>query len=199
MRRRKDRTPIRYGTHHGEIKFGHIHDDDVQSGVMLRAGVDAGRHYMSMDSTGSPTRKGGTINRCPGTYQVLSGEDVPVGVPGLYFEAESGHLVIRAPNGRIRIDAINIDMRASGSGGDNGVITIDANEKVIVKAPTIDIDSKVSTKVFSEKTVEVIGKSILNIYGGLIDCADGASTVYPSKPSPKVGISLYDNERRLFN
>jgi hypothetical protein len=97
------------------------------------------------------------------------------------------------------MDAINIDMRASGSGGDNGVIVLDANEKIIVKAPTIDIDSKVSTKVFSEKTVEIIGKSILNIYGGLVDCADGASSVYPSKPSPKVGISLYDNERRLFN
>jgi len=199
MPRRKDSTSVRYGTHHGEIKFGHIHDDDVQAGVMLRAGVDAGRHYMSMDSTGSPTRKGGTINRCPGTYQILSGQDVPEDIPGLYFEAESGDIVIKAPNGRIRIEAINIDMRASGSGGNNGVVVIDANEKVIVKAPSIDIDSKVSTKVFSEKTVEVIGKNILNIYGGLVDCADGASSIYPSKPSPKVGISLYENERRLFN
>lgn len=192
MRRREDRTPIRYGTHHGEIKFGHIHNDDVQSGVMLRAGVDAGRHYMSMDSTGSATRKGGTINKCPGTYQVLSGEDVPKDVPGLYFEAESGDVVIRAPKGRIRIEAINIDMRASGTGGSNGVITIDANEKILVKAPAIDIDSKVSTKIFSEKTVELIGSGILNIYGGLIDCADGATSIKGSKGGP------YTNETRLI-
>ena len=192
MRRREDRTPIRYGTHHGEIKFGHIHNDDVQSGVMLRAGVDAGRHYMSMDSTGSATRKGGTINKCPGTYQVLSGEDVPKDIPGLYFEAESGDVVIRAPKGRIRIEAINIDMRASGTGGSNGVITIDANEKILVKAPTIDIDSKVSTKIFSEKTVELIGSGILNIYGGLIDCADGATSIKGSKGGP------YANETRLI-
>jgi hypothetical protein len=192
MRRREDRTPIRYGTHHGEIKFGHIHNDDVQSGVMLRAGVDAGRHYMSMDSTGSATRKGGTINKCPGTYQVLSGEDVPKDVPGLYFEAESGDVVIRAPKGRIRIEAINIDMRASGTGGSNGVITIDANEKILVKAPAIDIDSKVSTKIFSEKTVELIGSGILNIYGGLIDCADGATSIKGSKGGP------YANETRLI-
>ena len=192
MRRREDRTPIRYGTHHGEIKFGHIHNDDVQSGVMLRAGVDAGRHYMSMDSTGSATRKGGTINKCPGTYQVLSGEDVPKDIPGLYFEAESGDVVIRAPKGRIRIEAINIDMRASGTGGSNGVITIDANEKILVKAPAIDIDSKVSTKIFSEKTVELIGSGILNIYGGLIDCADGATSIKGSKGGP------YANETRLI-
>ena len=192
MRRREDRTPIRYGTHHGEIKFGHIHNDDVQSGVMLRAGVDAGRHYMSMDSTGSATRKGGTINKCPGTYQILSGEDVPKDVPGLYFEAESGDVVIRAPKGRIRIEAINIDMRASGTGGSNGVITIDANEKILVKAPAIDIDSKVSTKIFSEKTVELIGSGILNIYGGLIDCADGATSIKGSKGGP------YSNETRLI-
>ena len=192
MRRREDRTPIRYGTHHGEIKFGHIHNDDVQSGVMLRAGVDAGRHYMSMDSTGSATRKGGTINKCPGTYQILSGEDVPKDVPGLYFEAESGDVVIRAPKGRIRIEAINIDMRASGTGGSNGVITIDGNEKILLKAPSIDIDSKVSTKIFSEKTVELIGSGILNIYGGLIDCADGATSIKGSKGGP------YSNETRLI-
>jgi hypothetical protein len=192
MRRREDRTPIRYGTHHGEIKFGHIHNDDVQSGVMLRAGVDAGRHYMSMDSTGSATRKGGTINKCPGTYQVLSGEDVPKDVPGLYFEAESGDVVIRAPKGRIRIEAINIDIRASGTGGSNGVITIDGNEKILLKAPSIDIDSKVSTKIFSEKTVELIGSGILNIYGGLIDCADGATSIKGSKGGP------YSNETRLI-
>jgi hypothetical protein len=191
MGQKKDITPIRYGTHHGELKFGHIHDDNNQSGVMLRTGPDGGRHYMTMDTTGSQTRKGGTINKCPGTYQIIAGEDVPKDIPGVYFEAESGDLVLRAPKGRIRIDAINIDIRASGSGGGDGVIVIDANEKVIVKAPTIDIDSKVSTKIFSEKTVELIGSGILNIYGGLIDCADGATKINGSKGGP------YNNETRF--
>lgn len=191
MGQKKDITPIRYGTHHGEIKFGHIHDDNNQSGVMLRTGPDGGRHYMTMDTTGNQTRKGGTINRCPGTYQIIGGEDVPKDIPGVYFEAESGDLVIRAPKGRIRIDAINIDMRASGTGGDDGVIVIDANEKVIIKAPTIDVDSKVSTKIFSEKTVELIGSGILNIYGGLVDCADGATKIVGSKGDP------YNNETRF--
>lgn len=29
----------------------------------------------------------------------------------------------------------------------------------------------------SEKTVDVIGRAILNCYGGLLDCADGATSV----------------------
>mgnify|MGYP003327574959 CR=1 FL=1 len=59
-----------------------------------------------------------------------------------------------------------------------------ANEKIIGKAQSIDINSKVSTKIFSEKSVEVIGKSVLNIYGGMIDCADGPSEGKGSKGVP---------------
>jgi hypothetical protein len=88
---------------------------------------------------------------------------------------------IGAPNGRIVIWAQNIELIASGSDGQNGVIQLDGNEKVIIKAPQIDINSKVSTKIFSEKTVDVIGKAILNIYGGLVDCADGATKLKGSK------------------
>jgi hypothetical protein len=56
-----------------------------------------------------------------------------------------------------------------------------ANEKIIGKAQTIDLNSKISTKIFSEKTVDVIGKAVLNIYGGMVDCADGATEVIGSK------------------
>ena len=183
MTQKVDRYQTRQGTHHGELKFGHIHDDNAQSGVMLRTGPDGGRHYMSMDidSTTEGGRKGGTINKCPGTYQILAGQDVSKEIPGIFFEAESGDFVINAPKGRVRIAAENIDLRATGTGNEKGVIILDADEKIIVKAPQIDIDSKVSTKIFSEKTVELVGKAILNAYGGLIDMADGATKKVGSK------------------
>ena len=194
MGQKKDRYNIRYGTHHGEIRFGHIHDDNVQSGVMLRTGPDGGRHYMQMDVDGSTEggRKGGTINRCPGTYQVIAGTDVSKENPGIFFEAESGDIVINAPKGRVRIAAENIDIRASGTGAEKGVIIIDGKEKVIIKSQNIDIDGKVSTKIFSEKTVEVVGKAILNCYGGLIDFADGATKIKGSKGG------TYFNETRFI-
>ena len=150
---------------------------------MLRTGEDGGRHYMTMDSSGDidQGRKGSTMNVCPGSFAVKAGKDVAKDIPAIYQLAENGDVFIGAPNGRIVIWAQNIELIASGSDGQNGVIQLDGNEKVIIKAPQIDINSKVSTKIFSEKTVDVIGKAILNIYGGLVDCADGATKLKGSK------------------
>ena len=173
----------RIGNDHGEIRFGHIHEDNNLAGVLLRTGEDGGRHYIQMDSTGDVNqgRKGSTMNVCPGSFSVVAGKDVAKETPAIYQYAENGDIIIGAPSGRIRIFAQNIELIAQGSDGQNGVISIDGNEKVIIKAPQIDINSKVSTKIFSEKTVDVIGKAILNIYGGLIDCADGATKLKGSK------------------
>ncbi len=173
----------RIGNDHGEIRFGHIHQDNNLAGVLIRTGEDGGRHYIQMDSTGDieQGRKGSTMNVCPGSFSVMAGKDVAKETPAIFQYAENGDIIIGAPSGRIKIFAQNIELIASGSDGQNGVITIDGNEKVIVKAPQIDINSKVSTKIFSEKTVDVIGKAILNIYGGFIDCADGATKRKGSK------------------
>ncbi len=172
----KNYHTIRYGTAEGEIQFGHITQDNVLSAVLLRNGGSL-NHYISMDATGEPHRKHGTICRSPGSFQVKAGDNVEDDVPGVYIEAKSGDLVLRAPSGRVRIEGINIDIVASGFDGKNGVVNINGNEKVIVKSQTIDVSSKVSTKIFSEKTVDMIGRGILNMYGGLVDVADGATTI----------------------
>jgi hypothetical protein len=172
----KNYHTIRYGTAQGELQFGHITQDNVLSAVLLRNGKTK-NHYITMDASGAPHRKHGTICRSPGSFQVRAGDNVDEDIPGVYVEAVSGDLVLRAPSGRVRIEGINIDLIASGADGKNGVITIDANEKVLLRAQTIDVSSKVSTRLFSEKTVELIGSAILNMYGGFIDCADGATSI----------------------
>ena len=72
MAQRKNYHVIRYGNEHGEIKFGHLHDDNNLSGVMLRTGEDAGRHYMTMHQTGDKDsgQRGATENVCPGSFTV---------------------------------------------------------------------------------------------------------------------------------
>ena len=177
----KNYHTVRYGTAQGELKFGHLTQDNVLSACLLRSGA-VNNHYFTLDSTGEDHRKHGTISRSPGSFQVRAGDNVGEDIPGVYIEAVSGDLVLRAPSGRVRIEGINVDIIASGADGENGVINIDSNEKVIINSQTVDIRSKVSTKLFSEKTVDVIGKAILNIYGGFIDAADGATKVNGSKP-----------------
>ena len=174
---------IRYGTAEGELQFGHITMDNVLSGCLLRSGSSL-NHYITLDSTGEPHRKHGTLCRSPGSFQVEAGDNVTGSTPGVYIEAVSGDLVLKAPSGRVRITGENIDIIASGAGGDNGVVNIEGNEKVLVKSQIIDVSSKASTKIVSEKTVDIIGKAILDIYGGFVDVADGATSIKGSSCGP---------------
>ncbi len=176
---------IRYGTAEGELQFGHITMDNVLSGCLLRSGGCL-NHYISLDSSGGDHRKHGTLCRSPGSFQVEAGDNVTGATPGVYIEAVSGDLVLKAPSGRVRITGENIDIIASGAGGDNGVVNIEGNEKVLVKSQIIDVSSKASTKIVSEKTVDIIGKAILDIYGGFVDVADGATSIKGSSCGPSI-------------
>ena len=180
MAERKNWHQVRYGTAEGEIKFGHLHDDNEQSAFIARNGRSK-NHYITLDQTGGPNRKHGTICKSPGAFQVEAAAAVPVDTPGIMLDAENGDIVIKAPNGRIRMEAINVDILAIGGDGSNGNVQIEANEKVLVKTKAFDVQSKVSTKIFSEKTVDVIGNSICNLYGGILDCADGSTKIIGSK------------------
>jgi len=184
---------LRYGTKDGELKFGHITADNEIASVLIRNFTEY-RHYIEMCRTGEDHRKGGTICRAPGSFQIKAGDDVGKGIPGVYVEAASGDVVIRAPSGKVRIEGIDIELCASGYDGTRGNVNISANEKVILDAgQMVEIKSKLETKIFSEKTVDVIGKTVLNMYGGMMDCADSASTSKAGKGS-KGGS---DNEDRF--
>jgi|TARA_B100000085_G_scaffold176749_1_gene161073 hypothetical protein len=171
---------VRYGTAEGEIKFGHITQDNQTSAVMLRNGHHP-THYITLDQTGAPHRKHGTICRSPGSFQVRAGDNTPKDEPGVYVEAVSGDLVLRAPSGRVRIEGQNVDIIAAGYDGLTGIINIDANDKILMRAQTIDASATASLKLFSDNTVNMIAKGILEVYGGLIDFADGACSIKGSK------------------
>ena len=93
------------------------------------------------------------------------------------------------------MEAEDVIINANGFDGKSGTITLDSNDKINLKSQTIDINASVSTKVFSEKTVEVIGKGLLNIYGGLGDFADRTTKNRRSKLSADDSI-VSQNEVR---
>ena len=174
----------RIGSNDAEITFGEIDQYNVTSGVTMRVGTsapDAIPHYFRMDKDGDAKEKArrGTIFQCPGAFQVSAGHSVKRGIPGVYIDSQNGDLILRS-NGRIRIIAENIDLIATGvpsEEGENGVININASEKIIIDSKgSIAVQSTVSTYIFSEKTVEVIGNSICNLYGGLMEILDGPSS-----------------------
>jgi hypothetical protein len=175
---------IRYGNKDGELKFGHIHNDNEISAFMVRSGSDT-RHYMSMDATGNEGRKGGTINRCPGSYQIKCGDDVTSdpedGLPAFYVECVNGDIIFSATRGRIKFQAENIEFLASGADNKNGVITLKSNEKVEIISKNVEVNATSVAKFFSSGTCKVVGNAILDLYGGLSACATGASKLKKSK------------------
>ena len=178
MAKKENFHPYYIGTEHGRLSFGHVRDSNEISACMLQSGPDGGRHYIVMEETGSADEgtKGSTKSFCPGTFTVKSGKDIvnypegkdePRNIPAIWYEAENGDIIIKAPRGRIKLEAESIELTAKGFDGRTGNILMDADDKIALNAQIVDVKSRVSTKIFSESKVDFIGKGILNIYGGL--------------------------------
>jgi len=206
MTKKESFHPYFVGTEHGRLSFGTIRKNNEISACMLQSGPDGGRHYVTMDSTGNKEdgMRGSTKAFCPGTLTVKSGKDIenytvpstePNNIPAIWCEAENGDIIIKASRGKIRIEAEDIVLNANGFDGKSGNITLDANDKINLKSQIIDINASVSTKIFSDKTVEDIGKGLLNIYGGLADFADRTTKNRRSKLSADDSI-VSQNEVR---
>ena len=206
MTKKENFHPYYIGTEHGRLSFGKIKKSNEISACMLQSGPDGGRHYITLDETGNKElgMRGSTKAFCPGTLTVKSGKDIenytvpstePNNIPAIWCEAENGDIIIKASRGKIRIEAEDIVLNANGFDGKSGNITLDANDKINLKSQIIDINASVSTKIFSDKTVEVIGKGLLNIYGGLADFADRTTKNRRSKLSADDSI-VSQNEVR---
>ena len=205
MSKKENKHPYVAGTEHGYISFGEVNTyaNEIEA-CKLQSGPDGGRHYITMQETGDKEMgsKGSTSIVCPGTLTALTGKDIvnypegsdtPRDIPAIFCEAENGDIVLTAPRGKIKIAAEAIELIAKGSDGRTGVINLNADDKIILDSQIVDIQSKVSTKIFSEKTVDMIGKGIMNVYGGLVDFADRTSK---GKPSKTCGGAVSINEER---
>ena len=184
MSTKKNPYTYRKGTSDAEMKFGHCTADNEIDAAILRSGYFHD-HYISLGATGDSHRKGGTICKSPGSFQVKAGTKVSGNDNGVMIKAENGNIHISAPSGKIILDARNILIQATGDGGDSGNITMEGNNKVAIKGKGdgVDISGNASVKIASDKQVDVIGKTILNLYGNVLDCADGTS-------SGTTGVSL---------
>ena len=126
--------------------------------------------------------------------ELIDKDEVPRNIPAIWYEAENGDIIIKAPRGRIKLEAESIELTAKGFDGRTGNILLDADDKIALNAQIVDVKSRVSTKIFSESTVNMIGNGIMNIYGGLTDFAD--RTTKGSKPSKTCGGAVSINQER---
>ena len=154
-----------------------------------------------MDSSGTKgARKNSTICRSSGPFKIEAGDECKITTDnqenqaGIEMDAVSGDIILRAPQGKIRIEAQDIELVANGYNGRTGYIALDSNEKVIIKSKSVDIRATETAKFFSENKLDVVGNAIMNIYGGLVDMADGATSILGSKTGPS---SSEENAKNL--
>ena len=99
---------------HGSVTLGHLHKPgDVIADVLIQA--SDGRHSIVLDKDGP--RKACTQITAPGRISILSGEDKKEAEDTLVICAKNGNINIIARNGKIRMQATDIEMVAVGEGG----------------------------------------------------------------------------------
>ncbi len=152
------------------VEMGKVNMDGIISAFKVTAATDhTDPHYFQMDETGSsPTspRKGGTIFRGPGAFQVRHGTGVQKEIPGVYIDSGNGDMILIS-QGRIRIIAEDIDLIASGSGGEHGVINVNANEKILAHSKgAINVKAHADFQLHTSKKGRVIGMGGLELFGG---------------------------------
>ena len=177
-------TAVRYGTDKGSIKFGNIHKKaDVTAGVMLD--TPDGRHafYLDVDTP----RKGWTTSTSPGNFQVKCGMDNEEAENSMMLEALNGDISIIAHNGKIRLQATDIEMVAIGEAEEGkGNITCEASETFTVhKTPKILLKSTSLTQIKGTGMIDIAANSCLKIYGSIIRGVTDACSVKDSKTGGK--------------
>ena len=175
-------TAIRYGNDHGSISFGQIHKPgDVTAGVKLQ--THEGDHAFFMDRDGA--RKGWTTSLSPGNFQVQCGERKEEAEDSMILNALNGNIIICASNGKIRLQATDIELIAVGEGGSKGNIRLDATENISTSSKSFKINSVNSLSFNSPSNMEIAANGVLTLYGSVIRGVTDACAVKDSKNGNK--------------
>ena len=122
----------------------------IQTLVWLCLNIPHGCVYIALTQNGQTWQRNSTTCRSTGSFQVKAGDACQKGDPGIFLDAVSGDIIIKAASGKIRMSAQNIEMVADGKDGKNGIIKMKTNEKIILDAgQMVDIKCPVSVKIFS--------------------------------------------------
>ncbi len=184
----------RLGTKDGEIKFGHISQNEQIYSVYLNNYMTDSPHYIAMVQTGEMDwQRDSTLCRSSGSFAVIAGDRAKDGTPSIDLTANSGDIILKAPNGRIRLSAKDIELVSSGDTGETGNIRLKANEKIVLNAGQIvDIHAKVSIKMVSDKDIEAIARSVCNLIGNFVNMTDGSDVACAALGRVRKGGSATD-------
>ena len=170
----------------GSVWIGAIHKQgDNTSAVALRNEQD-GEHQLCLDI--GPDRRSTTTSTSPGKFQVDCGKypwiedrEEKEAMESCLIHAHNGNIIIKASNGKIRMEATDIEMCTTGKGSTKGNININASENIIIKCKKLQTTSSVLTKMCSAGDFETAANGVLSTYASLISNITDAVFGKPSK------------------
>ena len=173
----------------GSVWIGAIHKQgDVTSAVALRNEQD-GEHQLCLDIDGQ--RRSSTTSTSPGKLQLTCGKYPWIKGPNAQkekeamdsciIEARNGNIIIKASNGKIRMEATDIEIVTKGEGETKGHLKLDIEETVDLQCKKLVTSSKVFTKLCSSGDFEEAVNGVLTVYASLINNITDAVECKPSK------------------
>ena len=163
----------------GSVWIGPIHKQgDVTSAVVLRNEQDR-THQLCLDIDGE--RPGSTTSTSPGKLQLTCGDNMKEAEDSCLIEARNGNIIIKASNGKIRMEATDIEMVTTGEGETKGNIQITSSENIILNCKKLQTNSSVYTKLCSAGDFETAANGVMSIYGSLFNAITDAVFGKPSK------------------
>ena len=163
----------------GSVWIGPIHKQgDVTSAVVLRNEQDR-THQLCLDIDGE--RPGSTTSTSPGKLQMTCGDNMKEAEDSCLIEARNGNIIIKASNGKIRMEATDIEMVTTGEGETKGNVKITSSENIILDCKKLQTNSSVYTKLCSAGDFETAANGVLSTYASLINSITDAVFGKPSK------------------
>ena len=155
----------------GAMIFGGLSPKgDVTSSCELK-GLD-GRHFIDMTEDG--VRKGWTTCNSPGAFQVSVGEDLDKDQHAVFINAENGDVIIRARNGKLKLEGLDVQISATGAGRE-GFAEITANEDIKVTGKNITMNPRNSLKLVTSGILTLEGRLGIQILGSMVNGASSAT------------------------
>ena len=176
-------TAQSWGNDHGTITLGQVDYVGSVTSAFMVEGKDS-RHSLSLDNDGP--RKGWTSSTSPGVFQVECGSDRVEAEDSLILEAKNGNIIIKAHNGKIRLQGTDIELVAVGEGNAKGNIVCSATETFMIhETKKVLISASAMYKLSTCGIGEVTANSVLKVYGSIIRGVTDACSVKDSKVGGK--------------
>ena len=145
-----------FNTTEGGIYFGHICENNSKMAVALRAIFPSNflnAQYIALQQTGK--MRGSILNSAPAVYSIFCGEKPVNGQAGVWL-AENGDIDIRAPRGKITLEANNIEIISKGDSLKTGHILASAAGKIHGIADDVQWASGDNLTLGAEGTISII-------------------------------------------